>query len=56
MEGVVIEVRMREPCKRFAIKGHALAIALHVVLTVTSESSTTFFPLRTIRVVTRHKH
>jgi len=53
MEGVVVEARVRAPCKRFPIKGNGICDCLQVVLTATRLSFTAFFPLRTIRVVTR---
>jgi hypothetical protein len=56
MEGVVIEVRMREPCKRFAIKGNGTCDRSAPGFDGYKRKLRNFFPLRTIRVVTRHKH
>jgi hypothetical protein len=53
MEGVVVEVRLRAPVNNSQLRTTAFEIALHVVLTVTKAKLHSFFPLRTIRVVTR---
>ena len=53
MEGVVVEVRVRAPCKRFVIKGQRHLRRSARGFDGTRQSFTAFFPLRTIRVVTR---
>jgi hypothetical protein len=55
MEGVVIEVRMRAPCKRFEIKGNGTCDRSARGFDSHKGKLRNFFPLRTIRVVTRHK-
>ena len=53
MEEVVVEECVRARCHNSQLRTTAVEIALNVVLTVTRRSLTAFFPLRTIRVVTR---
>jgi hypothetical protein len=55
MEEVVIEVRMRAPCKRFAIKGNGTCDRSARGFDGHKRKLRNFFSLRTIRVVTRHK-
>jgi hypothetical protein len=53
MEGVVAEVRVRAPCKRFAIKGNGICDRSARGFYSHKAKPHSFFPLRTIRVVTR---
>jgi hypothetical protein len=55
MEGVIIEVRMRALCKRFAIKGNGTCDRSARGFDGHKRKLRNFFSLRTIRVVTRHK-
>ena len=51
--GVVVEVRMRAPCKRFTIKGNGTFESPARGFEGDSGKPHSFFPLRTMRVVTR---
>ena len=53
MEGVVVEVRVRAPCKRFVIKGNGICDRSARGFDGHKAKLHRFFPLRTIRVVTR---
>ena len=53
MEGVVVEVRVRAPCKRFAIKDNGLCDRSARGFEGHYAKLHSFFSLRTIRVVTR---
>ena len=53
MEGVVVEVRVRAPCKRFAIKDNGICDRSARGLDGHNAKPHSFFSLRTIRVVTR---
>ena len=52
MEGVVVEVRVRAPCKRFAIKDNDICHRSAPGFDADSAKSHSFFFLRTMRVVT----
>ena len=53
MEGVVVELRVRERCKRFAIKDNGFCNRSSRGFDGDGAEPHTFFPLRTMRVVTR---
>jgi hypothetical protein len=53
MEGVVVQVRVRAPCKRFAIKDNAICDRSARGFDGHNVKLTAFFLLRTMRVVTR---
>ena len=53
MEGVVVDVRVRRPCKQFAIKDNGICDRSARGLDGHKAKLHSFFPLRTIRVVTR---
>ena len=53
MEGVVVEVRVRAPCKRFAIKDNGICDRSARGLDGHKAKLHSFFSLRTMRVVTR---
>ena len=53
MEGVVVEVRVRAPCKRFAIKDNGVCDRSARGFDGHSAKLHSFFSLRTMRVVTR---
>jgi hypothetical protein len=53
MEGVVVEVRVRAPCNRFANKGNGICNRTARGFDSHKANLHSFFPLRTIRVVTR---
>lgn len=53
MEGVVVEERVRALVNDSQLRATASTIALNAAWTVTRKRFTAFFPLRTIRVVTR---
>ena len=53
MEGVVVEVRVRAPCKRFAIKDNGICDRSARGFDGHKAKLHSFFSLRTIRVVTR---
>jgi len=52
MEGVDVEVRVRAPCKRFAIKGNGIYDSYACGFDGHKAKLHSFFSLRTIRVVT----
>ena len=53
MEGVVVEVRVRAPCKRFAIKDNGICDRSAHGFEGHNAKLHNFFSLRTMRVVTR---
>ena len=53
MEGVVVEVRVRAPCKRFAIKDNGICNRSARGFDGHIAKLHSFFSLRTMRVVTR---
>jgi hypothetical protein len=53
MAGVVVEVRVRAPCKRFAIKDNRICDRSARGFEGHNAKLHSFFPLRTMRVVTR---
>ena len=53
MEGVVVEVRVRAPCKRFAIKDNGICDRSARGFDGHNAKLHSFFSLRTMRVVTR---
>ncbi len=54
MEGVVVEMRRRESCKRFAIKDNAIGDRCSRGFDGDRAKPHSFFPLRTMRVVTTY--
>jgi hypothetical protein len=52
MEGVVVEVRVRAPCKRFAIKDNGICDRSARGFDGQNAKLHSFFSLRTMRVVT----
>jgi hypothetical protein len=53
MGGIVVEVRARSPCKRFAIKDNGICDRPACGFDGDSAKPHSFFSLRTMRVVTR---
>ena len=52
MEGVVVEVRVRAPCKRFVIKDNGICDRSALGFDGHNAKLHSFFSLRTMRVVT----